>query len=224
MTLLPVKPFIDQAGRGRPRNLPADSATALPAQAAHFEQIGKIAVEQKREAQIHRPLTIVADDKTLVRGIAQQKDGAHHMQRVFREDEPIFVIRIGIGEINAQQRVVVADVRAKRQGLRAVEQEFEMREKARVAVEQAVGAAGGSTDIAVAVEHDKGIIVLEHIARPGRRSRCGNIERRLGNIIVQQFRERGALGRHAVPVSSFPVPAPAAAGAGWRPAPRAMSS
>jgi len=45
--------------------------------------------------------------------------------------------------------------------LHPVEQEFEVREKTGVAVEQAVGAAGRSAYVAVAVEDDEGIVVLE---------------------------------------------------------------
>src|SRR5262245_31503051 len=86
-----------------------------------------------------------------------------------------------------------------------------MREKTRVAVKQPVRPAGGGADIAMAVEHDEGVVVLERAARSRRRTRRWNIERRLGNRVLQRLRERGALDRHAVPVSSFPSRAPAAA-------------
>ena len=45
-------------------------------------------------------------------------------------------------------------------------------------MEQAVGATGGSADVAMAVEHDEGVVVLEgKPAGPGRRPRHRNVER-----------------------------------------------
>src|SRR5205085_9429816 len=81
---------------------------------------------------------------------------------------------------------------------------------ARVAMKEPVRAAGRGADVAVTIDDDEGIAVLEHAARPCRAGR-GDVEPCLGNSIQRQFRERDALDRHETPVSSFLFPAPAAA-------------
>src|SRR6185312_1646329 len=101
-------------------------------------------------------------------------------------------IHVGVGQINRQQRVVVAQVGSEQQRLHAVEQQFEMRQETGVAVEQSVGAAGRRADIAVAVEYGEGIVVFERAARPRSRAGRWNVERRFRNGIERQFRERAA--------------------------------
>ena len=51
------------------------------------------------------------------------------------------------------------------------EHQLQPRQIARVGIEQPVGSAGGSADIAVAVEHDERIVVLQRAARPRGRAR-----------------------------------------------------
>src|SRR5262249_36769497 len=98
------------------------------------------------------------------------------------------------------------------------------REKTRVAMKEPVGAAGRRAHIAVAVENEEGIVVLEGAAGTRRRARRRNVERRLGNNFERQFRERGAHTRHESPVSSCPFPAPAAASEGGFRAPAAPAA
>ena len=208
---LGVEPLVTEHGGGRADRLAADDAAALAPQPAHLEQVGEIAVEQHAQAQLDRTIAVVADRQSLIGGVAPEKNRAHDVQGVLRQHEVIVEIHVGIGQIDRQQGVVVAHVGAEQQRLHAVEQKLEMREETRVAMKQPVGAAGRGADIAVAVEHEEGIVVLERTARPRRRARRRNVERSLGNRVERQFRERGALDRHAIPVSSFLFQAQAAA-------------
>ena len=49
-------------------------------------------------------------------------------------------------------------------------------------MEQAVRPASRGTNVAMAVEHDEGVIVLERTPRPRRRSGHRNVERLLGHL------------------------------------------
>ena len=219
-----VETLIAQHGGGGAHHLTIDGAAVLPPQAADLEQVGEVAVEQHGQAQIDRSFAMVLDRQPLICRVAPEKNRAHDVQGVLRQHEMLVEIHVGIGQIDRQQRVVVAQVGAEQQRLHPVEQQFEMREKTRVAVEQAVGAAGRRADIAVAVEHDERVVVLERAARPRDRTRRWNIERRLRKCVERQFRERDALDRHETSISSFPVQAPAGAATVERPAPAAPAA
>src|SRR5262249_20742138 len=86
-----------------------------------------------------------------------------------------------------------------------------MGQKAGVAMKESIGAAGRRADIAMAIDDDERIAVLERAPRPRGRAGRRNVEPCLGNKILRLFRERDALDRHETPVSSFPFPTPAAA-------------
>src|SRR2546423_909789 len=88
------------------------------------------------------------------------------------------MLSVCIGEIDVEVEIVVPDRRAQQEGLRAVYQQLEVRKIARVAVEHAIGAAGGRADIAMAVEHGKGVVVLERSPRPGRGTGHGDVKGR----------------------------------------------
>ena len=52
-----------------------------------------------------------------------------------------------------------------------------------VGVEQAIGATGGGADIAMAVEDDKGVVVLQRAPRTRRRPDHRNVERRFRGLL-----------------------------------------
>ena len=138
----------------------------MPPQAAHLEQIGKIAVEQEGQPQIHGAVAVVADRETLIGSVAQEENGANDVHRVFRQHQMVLEIGIRVCEVDGEQRAVVAHVRSQRQRLRAIEQEFQVREESRVAMKQAVRPAGRGADVAVAIEHDERIVVFQNVTRP----------------------------------------------------------
>ncbi|MGY3647952.1 hypothetical protein ACVWW2_003243 [Bradyrhizobium sp. LM4.3] len=160
----------------------ANAATRTPL-AANLEQIGEIIVEQQGQPEIGRAVAVVLHADALIGGAAPQEDRAHDVEQVLLQHEAALPVDIRIGEIDRQRRVVVAQVGSQQQRLEIVEHELKPRKVARVVMEQAVGPAGRGADVAMAVKHDKGIVVLERTPRPRRRSRHRNIERLLRDLV-----------------------------------------
>ena len=102
----------------------------------------------------------------LIGRAAPEEDRAHDVQQVLLQHQAALAIDVGIGEIDGQGRIVVAQIGAEQQRLEIVEHELEPRKIARVGIKQAVRPAGGGADVAMAVEHDKGVVVLERATRP----------------------------------------------------------
>src|SRR4029079_16351599 len=95
---------------------------------------------------------------------------------------------------------VSVHVRTQQQGLRAVEQYFEVRQIAGVAKEYPVGPARRCADVGVTVEHGGALALLEGAAGPCRGSRPGDVERGLRSLLDQRFgrawaKQSKALGR-----------------------------
>ena len=90
------------------------------------------------------------------------------------------------------------DLVVMRDGLDLVERQFQPREIARIGIEQAVRPAGRRADVAMAVEHDEGVVVLERAPWPRRRSRHRKVEWLLGGLVGSGARcECGCgFGRH----------------------------
>ena len=95
-------------------------------------------------------------------------------------------IDIRIGQVDGEDGVVVADVGAQQQRLLAVEQQFQTRQIARVAIEDAVRSAGRRADVAMAVEHDEAVAVLEGAARPRGGSGRWNVERGFRSLLDER--------------------------------------
>ena len=75
---------------------------------------------------------------------------------------------IGIGEIDCEQRVVVAHIGAEQQRLRVVHAQFEVRKKARVGVKESVRAARRGADVPVTVDDDESVAMLQGAPRARR--------------------------------------------------------
>ncbi len=166
-------------------------AAAFAPQPARLEDVGKVAREDEREREAHRPVAVVAHRDPLVGMIAPEEGGAHDVERVLLQDDALVEIDVGIGEIDAEHRIVVAHVEAEQQRRHAVEKKLEAREEARIRIEQAVGAARRRAHVAMTVEHRKRVAVLEHAARTGGRPGRRNVE---GNFrqAIACFRQRDA--------------------------------
>ena len=108
---------------------------------------------------------VVGERDALAQGAVAQIDRARDMHGVLQQDDPAVGVDVGVGEIDVVVEIVVLDRRAQQQRLGAVDHQLQVREVARVAVEQAIGAAAGGADVAVAVEHGKGVVVLERAPR-----------------------------------------------------------
>ncbi len=163
---------------GRAQQFARADAPARTLFAAHLEQIGEVIVEQQRQIETRRAVAMVLHADPLVRRSAPQEEGAHDVQHVLLQHDPAIAIDVRVGEIDRQCRIVVAHVRAEQQRLDLVQHEFQSGEIAGVGVEQSIRPAGGSADVAMAVEYDEGVIMLERTPRPCRGPGHRNVERR----------------------------------------------
>ncbi len=184
---------------GSVAHLGPGAATPRPAHAAHLEDVGEVAGEGEREREGDALRPVVGDGDALVQRALVQVDGARDMHRVLGKHDVLVGVDVGVGEVDLQVEVVVPDGGAEQQRLGAVDQELEVGEVARVAVEQPVRPAGGGADVAVAVEHREGIVVLQRAPRARRRSGGGDREL---SIVARRLRRRcqhrrlGSAGRH----------------------------
>ncbi len=195
-----VEPGIAQQHFVGAHHLAPRRAAPRAAHAAHLEDIGKIAVEGERQHEIDGARPVVAQRQALERGVAPEEHGAVDMQRVLLQHEALVEIDVRIGEVDVQDRVVVAQVRAEQQQLHAVDQDLEPRHEPRVVAEQPVAAAGRGADVAMRVDQQEGVVVLERSPGPGRRPGRGYVERRLGNRFDLRRAcagDRRAVTRHA---------------------------
>ena len=161
-----------------------------------------------RQQQLDRTVAVIAHGQALIRRAAPEKHRAPDMQQVFLQQDAAFREEIGIGEIDRQKRVVVAQIGAEQQQLLAVHAQLEMRQEARILVEQPVGSARRGADIAVAVDDDERIAVLQRATGPRRSARSRNIEGGFGRAgLLDRRRDRSRVSRHDAPVY-LPVHSP----------------
>ena len=126
---------------------------------------------------------MILQGDALVGRAAPQENRAHDVQRVLLQHQPAVAVHVGIGEVDGQRRIVIAQIGAEQQRLDFVEHHLQPGEIARIGVEQTVRPAGRGADIAMAVQHDEGIVVLERAALPRRRARHRNVERRFRDVL-----------------------------------------
>ena len=179
---LTVEPAIFQHDIGGAEQPAGAYSPARPALAAHLEQIGEIIVEQQRQVEARLPVAVILQSDALIGRAAPQENRAHDVQRILLQRQPAVAVHVGIGEVDGQRRIVVAQIGAEQQRLDFVEHHLQPGEIARIGIEQAVGPAGRGADIAVAVQHDKGVVVLERAALPRRRARHRNVERQFRDV------------------------------------------
>ena len=174
---------------GRPEQPARADAAALAPLAANFKQIGEVIVEQQCQSEAGAAVAMILHADALIGGAAPQEDRAHDVQQILLQVEASVTVNVGVGEIDRQGGIVVAQIGAEQQRLEIVEHELEPREVARIVVEQAIGTAGGRADVAVAVEHDEGVVVLERAPRPCRGPGHRDIERLLSDLFPVRVTE-----------------------------------
>ena len=122
---IPARHRRDQASGWSP--LPGAAALA-----AHLEQIGEIIVEQQREIEARLPVAVILQGNALVGRAAPQKNRAHDVQRVLLQRQPAVAVDVGIGQIDGQRRIVVAQIGAEQQRLDFVEHHLQPGEIPRI--------------------------------------------------------------------------------------------
>jgi len=120
-----VEPNIFQQDIGRAEQpAGADPAAGAPL-AAHLEQIGEIIVEQQRQVETRRPVAVILQRYPLVSRAAPQENRAHDVQRILLQHQSAIAVHVGIGEVDGQRRIVVAQIGAEQQWLDLIEHHFQ---------------------------------------------------------------------------------------------------
>ena len=107
------------------------------------------------------PQVEIADQQQLVIRRPPYELPAVHINQLALQRAAIDANRIGIGEVDRQQRVVLGLAGAQQQRAIAVEPQLELRQEARVLVIEAVGAARIADHVAKLAQHGKGVAMLQ---------------------------------------------------------------
>ena len=75
-------------------------AAAFAVRAAHFEQVGKIVLEQDRQRQLDRAVAVIAHAQPLIGGAAPEEHRAQNVHAVLLQDDALVGDEIGIGQID----------------------------------------------------------------------------------------------------------------------------
>ena len=117
------------------------------------------------------------------------------MDEIVRQFElALSVVKVRIGEVAGQRRIVVPQDRAQEQRGVAVDRQRETGEMPRVLVIDALGAAGRRAHVAAAVEHPEPVAVLEHEPADVLQRRGGGDGELLVVLGIAVVRDGGAFG------------------------------
>ena len=181
-----VEPPVDQCNLGIPGNLRDRYASPRALQAAHLEQVCEIAGEVERQRDIDLAVGVVLQSKPMINRTSPDKQRANDMQHILRQDEIAIEVNIRVGQVDGQDGIVVADIRAQQQQLHSVQQHLEARKVAGVLKEDAVRSARRRSDVGMTIQHRETVAVFERAARtgggPGRR----DVERCLRKFFEQR--------------------------------------
>ena len=161
--------------------------TRLP---ADLEQVEKIRIEAQVDGQVVLDVIEIVEGEAFVDGRFPDELGSQHVNAVLAQAAAARPVGVRVGEIDAEQGIVVLDGRAEEERPAAVQRELVARQEPGVFVEDALGCPLAGEDVAVVVEHGEGIAVLEGAGAPLQQRRGGrNVELHLGGI-VRCFRWR----------------------------------
>src|SRR5262249_52490041 len=133
-----VEAVVSQQYTFRTQHPRLKDASLLALEAAHLEYIGEIAPEDDGQLNVDRTIAVVVDTQSLISRALPEKGRADDVQRILLEDQPPTHVDVGIGQIRAQDRVVVTNGRPQQQRRHPVEAQLEPREEAGVFVKDAV--------------------------------------------------------------------------------------
>ena len=128
---------------------------------------------QRWERDADGTVADIAQRQPLIRRSRHRKMVRAICSRSFCRTIVLVGVDVGIGEIDGEQRVVVAQVRARAAAAAAVHQQLELRKVAGVVVEQTLGPPADRANVAMAVEHPERVAVLQNPAGPDRGPMAG---------------------------------------------------
>jgi len=141
---------------------------AFTPRSAYLKQIGEVIGEHDRQAHVDRLIGVIAYPDSLIGGVAPKENRTQDMHPVLFHDDMLIGNDVRIGQIDDERGIVIAQIGAEQQRRDVVHQKFEAREKSCVTAEQSVGRIRRRSDIAVAVEDDEGVVMLERQPRTRR--------------------------------------------------------
>ena len=119
----------------------------------------------------------IAHAESLMSAPFPDEPGADNVNGITWQFEPTVGKKVGVGQVGDEQRVVVLDRRAQKEGPAIVDEQLQARKEARVVVEQSFRAGFARRDVAVVIEHAEGVAVLEGTRTPLlQRGGCRNVE------------------------------------------------
>ena len=84
----------------------------LAADAAHLEDVGKVAGKRQRQRQMDLLRAVVGECDPLAQRAIAQVDRSRDVDGVLEKDNPFVLVDVRIGEIDVEVEVVVPDRRA----------------------------------------------------------------------------------------------------------------
>ena len=160
----------------RPNDLAPNLAAAFALDAPHLEDIGEIIAESQRQREVDSIRAMVHQRNSLMQGAVAQVNAARDVDEIFEKIEVSVGVDVWISQVYVIADICVVDGRMQQQRPRTFEQQLKVRKVTCIAIEQTILAARASADIAVAVEHGEGVVVLQIAPRPCRRIDRRNVE------------------------------------------------
>ena len=128
---------------------------------------GEVGVEYELEQQLDAPRSVVVHLDPLVTGAVPEELRPRYVEAVPREGRAALLRRkIGVCEINGENRVIAPDVGAQEHWTRIIDAQLVVRQVARVGVEQTLARPPERDDVAVGIENGKELSVLEDARKP----------------------------------------------------------
>ena len=159
-----VEAFIGEPDRAFPHLRTQCCAMTFPLDSAHFENVGKISGEKKRERDLKRLPGIVAELQPMNQSRIGQDPAPLHLDLVARQfGRAAMRIEIRVGQIDLELHLVIALIRIQEIRGAPVNPELEMTQIASVAMEKAKRFQWVVQEVAADVEDGKALSVGKHV-------------------------------------------------------------
>src|SRR5262245_57352001 len=107
-----------------------------PDEAAHFEEVGKVACEGKRKQQLNGLCAIIVQSQALMKRLARDEKRSGDVQQILLQHDDVAVAEIRIGEVDLKNTIVVRQRRSEQERRNAVDQKLKPGKITRIVVKQ----------------------------------------------------------------------------------------
>jgi hypothetical protein len=161
----PIEAAVSQDRAVVVRDVRKRFASPLPPRAAHLEYIREIGGESHGERHFDRVQGVVGDPDAFDRGPVSEHTRSEQVHEAALQYHTPLRDHVRVGEVGAERRIVLRDIRAEQERLPVGKQELEARQEPRPLVVDAVRAARARHNVAVIAEHRERIPVFQHAQR-----------------------------------------------------------